>query len=75
MLAAVYGAVCALFYPRARALLGRPGVWAGVLGVSLLAGFILGAPLAGLYMALRAFVLTMGFSAVPERLPRTMSLP
>ena len=66
--AAAYGALCAAFYPRARALLGRPGVWTGVLAVSLLAGFVLGAPRAGLYMALRAFVLTMGFSAVGEEL-------
>lgn len=68
VIAVCYGALCSLFYPRARALLGRPGVWTGVLGVSLLAGFVLGAPMAGLYMALRAFVVTMGFSAVGEEL-------
>jgi nucleoside-triphosphatase THEP1 len=66
--AVVYGALCAWFYPRASALLRRPGVWGGVLAVSFLAGLVLGAPLAGLYMALRAFVLTMGFSAVGEEL-------
>ncbi len=66
--AAVYGALCAAFYPRVRALLRRPGVWTGVLGVSLLAGLILGAPKAGLYMALRAFVLTIGFAAIGEEL-------
>jgi nucleoside-triphosphatase THEP1 len=66
--AAVYGGLCAAFYPRARALLGRPGVWGGVLAVSLLAGLVLGAPLAGVYMALRAFVLTLGFAAVGEEL-------
>jgi nucleoside-triphosphatase THEP1 len=67
-LAGAYAFTCASFYPRARALLKRAGVWAGVLGVSLLAGLILGSPVSGLYMALRAFVLTIAFAAIGEEL-------
>ncbi|HBB68083.1 MAG: hypothetical protein A2X28_05610 [Elusimicrobia bacterium GWA2_56_46] len=63
-----YAAVCAWFYRRAAALLKRPGVWGGILAVSLLAGLALGSPVSGLYMALRAFVLAIGFSAIGEEL-------
>jgi hypothetical protein len=66
--AAAYAIVCACLYPRAAALLKRPGIWAGTLAVSLLAGLALGSPGSGLYMMLRAFVLTIGFSAIGEEL-------
>ena len=63
-IAAVYAFVCASYYPRALALLKRTGVWAGVLAASLISGLILGNLSAGLYMALRAFILMLGFSAI-----------
>jgi len=66
--AVLYGAICARRYPRAAKLLGRAGVWGGVLGFSLLAGFVLKDPLAGFYMAARAFLVTMGFAALGEEL-------
>jgi nucleoside-triphosphatase THEP1 len=66
--AAAYAGICALSYPRAAALLRRAGVWAGVLGVSLTAGLIMGNAAAGCYMAVRAFVLTFGFSAIGSEL-------
>ena len=62
--AAIYGYLCARFYSRARALLSHTGVWAGVLAASIIAGYLLGSAQAGLYMALRAFLLTLAFSAV-----------
>ena len=62
--AAAYALLCSIFYPKVRALLGRAGVWAGVLAASLAAGLILGSPQAGAYMALRAFLLTLGFAAI-----------
>ena len=62
--AGVYAYVCARFYPRAGSLLKRSGVWAGVLTASLAAGFMLGSAEAGFYMALRAFILTLGFAAI-----------
>ncbi|HAH30868.1 MAG TPA: hypothetical protein DCL44_00980 [Elusimicrobia bacterium] len=68
LVAGCYAAGCAHFYPRAGTLLKRTGIWAGVLTVSLLAGLVLGSPVSGLYMALRAFVLTMGFAAIGEEL-------
>ena len=68
LIAGAYAVVCACFYTRAEALLKRAGIWAGVLAVSLLAGLILGSPASGLYMALRAFVLTIGFAAIGEEL-------
>ncbi len=73
--AAAYAGACALYYPRAGALLKRAGIWAGVLGVSLAAGLILGSAGAGFYMAVRAFVLTFGFSAIGSELtnPRIRS--
>ncbi|HNW43793.1 MAG TPA: nucleoside-triphosphatase [Elusimicrobiales bacterium] len=67
-LSALYAAACAVLYPRARALLSRAGVWAGVLGASLLAGLLMGSAAAGFYMALRAFMLTFGFSAIGSEL-------
>lgn len=63
-----YAAICAVFYPRAAALLRRAGLWAGVLLASLAAGLVLGSAGAGFYMALRAFLLTMGFAAIGEEL-------
>ena len=66
--AAIYGAACALVYPRALALLKKAGLWAGVLAASVLAGLIVGKTGAGFYMALRAFLLTMGFAAVGSEL-------
>ncbi len=68
LIAGVYACACAWFYPRAAALLKRPGIWAGVLGVSLLAGLVLGSPASGLYMALRAFILSFGFAAIGSEL-------
>ena len=68
LISGAYAAACARFYPRAAALLKRIGIWAGVLVVSLLAGLVLGSPASGLYMALRAFVLTIGFAAIGEEL-------
>jgi nucleoside-triphosphatase THEP1 len=62
--ACVYGYICALFYPRARSLLKRTGLWAGVLITSLLAGLMLGSAMSGFYMALRAFMLTLAFAAI-----------
>ena len=67
-LAGAYALICASLYPRASALLRRAGIWAGVLGVSLLAGLILGSAVSGLYMALRAFMLTTAFAAIGEEL-------
>jgi nucleoside-triphosphatase THEP1 len=66
--AGIYAYACARFYPRAGALLRRAGIWAGVLLASLVAGLVLGSSQAGLYMALRAFLLTMGFAAIGEEL-------
>lgn len=66
--AAGYGALCAAVYPRARRLLGRAGLWAGVVAASAGAGLLLGSLPAGVYMALRAFLVTMGFSAISEEL-------
>ncbi len=73
--AAAYAAACSFFYPRAGALARRFGVWAGVLAVSLFAGLLIGSISSGLYMAVRAFVLTFGFSAVGSELmnPRIRS--
>ena len=62
--AVVYAYICVRFYPRAGSLLKRTGVWAGVLAASLLAGLILGSAEAGFYMAIRAFILTVGFAAI-----------
>ncbi|OGS14384.1 MAG: hypothetical protein A2285_09650 [Elusimicrobia bacterium RIFOXYA12_FULL_57_11] len=62
--AVIYGYLCAHFYARARALLGHAGVWAGVLAASIIAGYMLGSAQAGLYMALRAFLLTLAFAAI-----------
>ena len=71
-----YAYLCSLFYPRARSLLRHAGLWAGVLSASVLAGLILGSSGAGFYMALRAFILTIGFAAIGEELlnPRIRSL-
>ncbi len=66
--AAGYGALCAALYPRARRLLGRAGLWAGVASASASAGLLLGSLPAGVYMALRAFLVTIGFSAIGEEL-------
>lgn len=66
--AAAYAGACVLYYPRSVALLRRAGIWAGVLAVSLAAGLILGSAGAGFYMAVRAFVLTFGFSAIGSEL-------
>ncbi|MCX5786322.1 MAG: hypothetical protein NTX59_11600 [Elusimicrobia bacterium] len=66
--AALYAFICVRAYPRASALLKRVGVWAGVMAASLSAGLLLGSAVSGLYMALRAFILTMGFAAVGEEL-------
>jgi nucleoside-triphosphatase THEP1 len=66
--AAAYAGACALYYPRSGALLKRAGIWAGVLGVSLAAGLVMGSAASGCYMALRAFVLTFGFSAIGSEL-------
>ena len=67
-LAGVYAYICQRFYPRAGALLRRAGLWAGILAASLVAGVILGNAVAGFYMALRAFILTLGFAAIGEEL-------
>lgn len=48
--------------------LRRPGLWAGLLGTAVLAGLILGRPLLGLRMGLRALILTVGFACVSEEL-------
>ncbi len=66
--AAGYGFICAHFYRRARALLGHGGLWAGVLVASVIAGYVLGSAEAGLYMALRAFLLTLAFAAIGTEL-------
>lgn len=66
--AAGYGALCAAVYPRARRLLGRAGLWAGVAAASAGAGLLLGSLSAGVHMALRAFLVTTGFSAIGEEL-------
>ncbi|MFA6433846.1 MAG: nucleoside-triphosphatase [Elusimicrobiales bacterium] len=66
--AGIYGTLCARFYPRAGSLLKRAGIWAGVLAASLLAGALLGSAEAGLYMALRAFTLTLAFAAIGSEL-------
>lgn len=63
-LAVIYAFICARYYPRARAMLARAGVWAGVLAASLVSGLVLGDLSAGLYMALRAFMLMLGFAAI-----------
>ena len=67
-LAVTYGYLCARFYTRARALLGQAGVWAGVLVTSIIAGYMLGSAQAGLYMALRVFLLTLAFAAIGTEL-------
>ena len=59
-----YAYFCARAYSRARSLLRQTGVWAGVLLASITAGFILGSVEAGIYMALRAFTLTLAFAAI-----------
>jgi hypothetical protein len=66
--AVFYGYITALNYPRASGLLRRGGVWAGVLVASLAAGVVLGSVSAGLYMALRAFLVTISFAAIGEEL-------
>ncbi|MCX5791770.1 MAG: DUF2478 domain-containing protein, partial [Elusimicrobia bacterium] len=63
-IAVIYGYLCARFYPRARRLLRHTGVWTGVAIASGAAGFMLGSVEAGLYMALRAFLLTLAFAAI-----------
>lgn len=67
-LAGIYACICVAFYPRAAGLIKRAGLWTGVLAASLAAGLVLGSAGAGLYMALRAFLLTMGFAAIGEEL-------
>ncbi len=62
--AGVYAYFCARAYSRARSLLRQTGVWAGVLLASIAAGFILGSVEAGIYMAIRAFTLTLAFAAI-----------
>ncbi|MCM2267259.1 MAG: hypothetical protein NDI60_05715 [Elusimicrobiales bacterium] len=63
-----YGLACARFYSRAGRLLRRWGMWAGVLAVSLVAGWLLADLASGLRMAARAFSLTLGFAAVAQEL-------
>ncbi|HAH32118.1 MAG TPA: hypothetical protein DCL44_07380 [Elusimicrobia bacterium] len=65
---AAYAYICARSYPRALALLKHTGLWIGILVTSLLAGVILGSAASGFYMALRAFILTVGFAAIGEGL-------
>lgn len=65
---AAYAYICARSYLRALALLKHTGLWAGILVTSLIAGVILGSATSGLYMALRAFILTLGFAAIGEEL-------
>ncbi len=67
-LAAAYGFTCAFYYRRSAALLARAGLWAGVITVSVLAGWVLGDWGSGLRMAARAFALTLGFAAVAQEL-------
>lgn len=67
-LSGAYGLVCALFYGRARSLLARADIWAGVVLVSILGGLLLGDWGAGLRMAARAFALTLGFAGVAQEL-------
>ena len=62
--ACVYGYLCSCFYQRAKALLKHTGVWVGVMVASIAAGLMLGSAEAGLYMALRAFMLTLAFAAI-----------
>ncbi|OGR77036.1 MAG: hypothetical protein A2X32_07060 [Elusimicrobia bacterium GWC2_64_44] len=67
-LSAGYGLACAVFYRRSAALLGRRGLWAGLLVASVLAGWLLGDWGSGLRMAARAFALTLGFAAIAQEL-------
>jgi len=67
-LAGIYACICVTLYPRAAGLIKRAGLWTGVLAASVTAGLVLGSAGAGLYMALRAFLLTMGFAAIGEEL-------
>lgn len=63
-----YGLVCAAFYGRAKSILFRRGLWAGLLLASVLAGWLLGDWGSGLRMAARAFALTLGFAAIAQEL-------
>lgn len=67
-LSVVYGLLCAIFYRRSSALLGRGGLWAGLAAAGVLAGWLLGDWGSGLRMAARAFALTLGFAAIAQEL-------
>lgn len=67
-LSAGYGLACAVFYDRSAALLGRRGLWGGLLIASVLAGWLLGDWGSGLRMTARAFALTLGFAAIAQEL-------
>ncbi|MFA6317430.1 MAG: nucleoside-triphosphatase [Elusimicrobiota bacterium] len=64
----LYVGLCVRAYPRACAIMKRFNLWLGILVVSVLAGLILGRWEAGAQMALRAVVLTIGFSCVGSEL-------
>jgi hypothetical protein len=64
----VYGLACAFFYGRAAGLLRRGFMWAGVIVISVAAGWLLLDMASGLRMAARAFALTLGFAAVAQEL-------
>ncbi|HAH05728.1 MAG TPA: hypothetical protein DCM05_04245 [Elusimicrobia bacterium] len=66
--AAAYAALCLRFYPRAVSILKKAGIWAGLLVVCALSGWLLGRWESGVMMALRVVLLTMGFSCVGTEL-------
>ena len=66
--AAVYVGLCVRFWPRAARLMGKAGLWTGLLLAAVLAGLLLGRWQAGAAMGLRALVLTLGFSCIGSEL-------
>jgi nucleoside-triphosphatase THEP1 len=66
--ALVYAGLCVRSWPRAARLMGKAGLWAGLLLAALLAGSLLGRWQAGAQMGLRALILTLGFSCIGAEL-------
>ncbi|MBI5239044.1 MAG: DUF2478 domain-containing protein [Elusimicrobia bacterium] len=66
--AALYVWFCVRSWPRAARLMGKTGLWSGLLLAAVAAGLLLGRWQAGAQMGLRALVLTLGFSCIGSEL-------
>lgn len=65
---AAYTAFCAFYYPRAKILFMRYGVWISIIAASLIIGLVLGNIKEGIYLACRAILMTFAFSALSSEL-------